>query len=70
MEYTHYQRTLPVCPGLEAAGEVVDILELMLKAFKIGDRVAYASPPMGAYCDIRDFPENKLINSTKFFEKR
>ena len=27
----------------------------------VGDRVCYASPPMGAYCEIRDFPANKLI---------
>ena len=60
-------KELPVCPGLEAAGEVIDIGN-DVKTFNIGDRVAYASPPMGAYCDIRDFPEDKLINIPDFIQ--
>ena len=56
---------LPICPGLEAAGEIIDIGD-NIKAFKIGDRVAYASPPLGAYCDIRDFHEDKLIKIPDF----
>jgi len=50
----------PICPGLEAAGEVVDIGE-KVKNIRIGDKVCYASTPIGAYCEIRDFPESKLI---------
>ena len=60
-------KKLPVCPGLEAAGEVIDIGD-NIKTFNVGDRVAYASPPMGAYCDIRDFPEDKLIRIPDFIQ--
>lgn len=58
---------LPVCPGMEASGHIVNI-GANVKNFKIGDRVAYATPPIGAYCDIRDFPEEKLINIPDFLE--
>ena len=58
---------LPVCPGMEASGHIVDI-GANVKNFKIGDRVAYATPPIGAYCDIRDFPEEKLIHIPDFLE--
>jgi len=56
---------LPVCPGMEAAGEVIGIGS-EVDNFKIGDRVAYATPPLGAYCEIRDFPKEKLISIPKF----
>jgi NADPH2:quinone reductase len=58
---------LPVCPGMEASGHIIDI-GTNIKNFRIGDRVAYATPPIGAYCDIRDFPEEKLINIPDFLE--
>ena len=61
------QTELPVCPGLEAAGEVIGMGN-NVRAFKTGDRVAYASPPIGAYCDIRDFPEDKLIKVPDFIQ--
>ena len=51
---------LPVCPGLEATGEIIKIGS-KVKDFNIGDRVAYATTPLGAYCEIRDFPNEKLI---------
>ena len=53
-------KKLPVCPGLEASGEVIG-LGKNVSGFKIGDRVCYASAPMGAYCEIRDFPSSNLI---------
>ncbi len=58
---------LPVCPGMEAAGEVVEIGNYV-QNFKIGDKVAYATPPIGAYCEIRDFPEEKLIAIPDFLQ--
>ena len=51
---------LPICPGLEAAGEIIEVGK-KVKNFKIGEKVCYAAPPIGAYCEIRDFPVNQLI---------
>ena len=51
---------LPVCPGLEASGEIIKVGK-NIKNFKLGDKVCYASTPLGAYCEIRDFPASKLI---------
>ena len=51
----------PFCLGLEAAGEVIEVGN-SVKELQIGDRVAYSfSPPLGAYCEIRDFEADKLI---------
>ena len=50
----------PVCLGLEAAGEVVESGE-KANSFRIGDKVCYAGGPLGAYCEIRDFPASRLI---------
>jgi NADPH2:quinone reductase len=50
---------------MEAAGEIIGIGSEVTN-FKIGERVAYATPPIGAYCEIRDFPEEKLISIPKF----
>ena len=57
-------KSLPVTPGLEASGEIVALGE-GVNDFLIGDRVCYASPPLGAYCEIRDFPKNVLIKIPK-----
>ena len=51
---------LPVCPGLEAAGKIIKIGS-KVKNFSIGDKVCYASAPLGAYCQVRDFPSEKII---------
>ena len=51
---------LPVCPGLEASGKIIG-LGSEVKNFKVGDRVCYATIPLGAYCEIRDFPASKVI---------
>ena len=56
---------LPVCPGLEATGEIIKIGS-KVKDFNIGDRVGYATTPMGAYCEIRDFPDEKLIKIPEY----
>ena len=51
----------PFCPGLEAAGDIIEVGD-DVKEFKVGDRVAYSfSPPLGAYCEIRDFESDKLV---------
>jgi NADPH2:quinone reductase len=51
---------LPICPGLEASGKIIR-LGSKVKNFKVGDRVCYATIPLGAYCEIRDFPASKVI---------
>jgi NADPH2:quinone reductase len=53
-------KDLPVCPGLEAAGEILEIGS-NVDGFKVGDKVCYAGGPLGAYCEIRDFPALHLI---------
>ncbi|MDC0058023.1 quinone oxidoreductase [Pelagibacteraceae bacterium] len=58
---------LPLCLGMEAAGEVIGV-GVNVSSFKIGDRVAYATPPIGAYCEIRDFPEEKLISTPDYLD--
>jgi len=52
--------SLPVCPGLEAAGEIIGIGKKVTN-FKVGDKVCYASTPLGSYCEVRDFPSSKTI---------
>jgi len=55
----------PVCPGLEASGEIIEIGK-NISNFNIGDRVCYASTPLGAYSEIRDLPSEKIIKLPKF----
>ncbi len=55
---------LPICPGLEAAGEILD-LGKNVSDFSIGDRVCYASTPIGAYSEVRDIPYNKIVKIPK-----
>lgn len=62
-----YQRTglYPVSPlpssiGLEAAG-IVEALGEGVSELQIGDRVAYAAPPIGAYAEARLMPADRLI---------
>jgi len=56
-----YPTKIPLTPGLEAVGEIVGVGD-EVKNFNVGDRVGYASPPLGAYCEVRDFPaKNSFI---------
>ena len=48
----------PLVLGMEAVG-VVEKSEH--PGFKAGDRVAYASRPLGAYCDVRNFPASRCV---------
>jgi len=51
---------LPFIPGLEAAG-VVEALGDGVREPGIGQRVAYASPPIGAYAERRLMPADRLV---------
>jgi len=50
----------PICPGLEASGEIIDLGKDVEK-LNIGDKICYASTPIGAYCDVRDYPSEKVV---------
>ena len=55
-----YKIPLPAVLGREGAGIVVALGEGVTD-FKLGDRVAYASSPMGAYAEERLMPADRLV---------
>jgi len=50
----------PISPGLEAAG-TVEAVGSGVSDLAVGDRVAYASPPLGAYAEQRVIPADRLV---------
>ena len=52
--------SFPFVPGLEGAGEVVEVGSGVSEV-EVGDRVAYASPPLGAYAEERIMPAERVI---------
>jgi NADPH2:quinone reductase len=50
----------PAVPGLEGAG-TVETVGAGVTDLKPGDRVAYASPPMGAYAEARLMPADRVV---------
>jgi NADPH2:quinone reductase len=50
----------PFVPGMEAAG-VVEALGPDVKDLSVGDRVGYASRPLGAYAEARNMPADRLV---------
>jgi NADPH2:quinone reductase len=51
---------LPAVLGLEGAGIVEEIGEGVSEV-AVGDRVAYAAPPPGAYAEVRRIPAHRLV---------
>jgi NADPH2:quinone reductase len=51
---------LPCVLGLEAAG-VVESVGANVDELTVGDRVAYASPPLGAYAEARNIAADRLV---------
>ena len=56
--------TMPSGLGNEAAG-VITKLGKGVRGFKIGDRIAYGSGPLGAYQQARNMPANRIIKLPK-----
>ncbi len=55
-----YPVELPSNIGIEGAG-IIEKIGLDVKGFRVGDKVAYASMPIGSYATHRIFPTKKLI---------
>lgn len=55
-----YPAPLPNTPGMEAAGIIKEIGN-NVTGFSVGDRVAYAGRPIGAYSEERVMPADNLI---------
>ena len=55
-----YPAPLPNSPGMEAAGVITEI-GTGVTGFSVGDRVAYAGRPIGAYSEERVMPADTLI---------
>lgn len=55
-----YPAPMPLIPGLEGAG-VVEETGKDVKGFQKGDRVGYASRPLGAYAQYRVMPADRVI---------
>ena len=56
-----YPLPYPSGLGLEASG-TVEAVGAGVGNVKPGDRVAYANPPVGAYCEVRNIPSDRLLN--------
>ena len=52
--------SLPFSPGMEGAG-VVEAIGEDVESLVVGDRVAYAAPPVGAYAQARLMPAEKVV---------
>jgi NADPH2:quinone reductase len=55
-----YPQPLPGGLGMEGAG-VVEAIGAGVTEVAVGDRVAYASRPNGAYCEVRNLPADILV---------
>lgn len=55
-----YPADLPACPGTEAAGEIIALGDGVTE-FKVGDRIAYATGPIGSYCTARNLPAKHAV---------
>ncbi|WP_256749960.1 zinc-binding dehydrogenase [Mesorhizobium sp. Mes31] len=51
----------PGVPGMEAAG-VIEAVGPVVSGFSVGDRVAYACPPVGAYAERRNMAPELLVH--------
>jgi len=59
----------PFVPGMEAAG-VVEAVGSGVSDVSVGDRVGYASRPLGAYADVRNIPADRLVALPPWIDPR
>ena len=52
--------SLPAIPGMEGAG-IVEAIGEEVSGLNVGDRVAYAGLPTGAYAEVRCIPAHRLV---------
>ena len=62
-----YPVPLPCVLGIEAVGRITEVGEGVGEFF-VGDRVGYASGPVGAYVEERDFLANKIVKIPEFID--
>jgi NADPH2:quinone reductase len=55
-----YPTLLPAIPGLEGAG-IVEAIGADVIDLSVGQRVAYAMGPLGAYAEYRSYPAERLV---------
>jgi NADPH:quinone reductase len=55
-----YKIPLPTVLGREGAG-VIEAVGAGVSEFKVGDRVAYASSPIGSYAEVRLMPAERVV---------
>ena len=55
-----YPNPLPLVVGHEGAG-VIEAVGAGVTELKAGDRVAYGAGPVGAYCELRNMPADRLV---------
>ena len=61
--------SLPFSPGMEGAG-VVEAVGEGVESLAMGDRIAYAAPPVGSYCEERLMPAEKVVKTPAEIESR
>lgn len=60
VDHAWHPGKLPFIVGLEAVGEILEVGSAVTD-FAVGDRVAYALPPLGAYSQERVYPIDSLL---------
>lgn len=64
-----YPLPLPAVPGVEGTG-IIEAVGEGVEEFAVGDRVAYAGAPVGAYAASRNMPASRLIKLPQSVEFR